>query len=98
MSELHNKLKDAIDNYNKTKNNQKILEDYFGAENLKNLPFRHLKVLLSYSDRDGDEYLEIDFNTFKTDHYCMVAGMGEPLLTDNMVKAIEKELFKILNI
>lgn len=28
-----------------------------------------------------------------TDHYCMVVGMGEPLLTDSMVKAVEKEIF-----
>lgn len=96
MKNVKEKLKEAINNYSIQSHNKKILEEHFGSENLKNLPFSYLKVLLSYNDSDGNEYLEIDFKTFKIDHYCMIADMGEPLLSESMVKAIEQELFKML--
>ncbi|MRM93751.1 hypothetical protein D1Z98_01840 [Riemerella anatipestifer] len=90
------KLKQAIEQYNITSNNQKLLEDRFGKENLKNFPFRTITIVLGKSTSLGTEYFKLNLDTFKNEQYCSVGSYGEVAISDTLMEKIEKEMFKLL--
>lgn len=90
------RLKQAIEQYNITSNNQKLLEDRFGKENLKNYPFRTITIVLGTSSSHGTEYFKLNLDTFKNEQYCSVGSYGEVTISDALIEKIEKEMFKLL--
>ena len=96
MTDLHSELHKAILNYSTTDYNKLLMENRFGSDNLKKFPFRNIKILLGQSQRDGDTYFEINLDTFKSETYCTVASLGEGKITEDILKRLESELFRML--
>ncbi|MRM84798.1 hypothetical protein LEQ04_11895 [Riemerella anatipestifer] len=90
------RLKQAIEQYTVTFKNQKLLEDRFGKENLKNYPFRTITIVLGKSSSHGTEYFKLNLDTFKNEQYCSVGDYGEVAISDTLMERIEKEMFKLL--
>ncbi|AQY21357.1 hypothetical protein AB406_0398 [Riemerella anatipestifer] len=95
---IQEKLKQAIEQYTVTAKNQKLLEDRFGKENLKNYPFRTITIALGTSSSHGTEYFKLNLDTFKNEQYCSVGSYGEVTISDALIEKIEKEMFKLLEV
>lgn len=95
---VQDKLKQAIEQYTVTVKNQKLLEDRFGKENLKNFPFRTITITLSKSTSHGTEYFKLNLDTFKNEQYCSVGSYGEVTISDDLMERIEEEMFKLLGV
>ncbi|WP_312208302.1 hypothetical protein [Empedobacter sp.] len=86
--EKQKELKKAIDNFKLVDSNKKLMIEYLSEENIINYPFDVVKIILARSESQGTEILEVNLRTFRNEHYCDVASMGEILLNDKLLEKL----------
>ena len=86
------KLKKVLDSKSIRGKNKKILDDYFGEENLKRLPFK--KVYFKANDNPYDD-VRYDCNLLTGKFECVaLCYKEEEILTEYFLKRIEEIILK----
>ena len=93
---MKEQLEKAIKEFSIVAYNKKIMIDYLGEDNLKNYPFNKVEVLLANSQSQGKEVVVVDLKTYRNEHYCTVADMGEMKLNEDLLQRIGNQMLKDL--
>lgn len=92
------KLKKRLEEMTKESQNLKKLNDYFGEENLKKLPFKSISIGGLYTNSwDGSHTLQVNFETGQIHQSCTVADVGDILIKESELVIIEKAIYEQLD-
>ena len=77
--------------------NLKLMNEYFGKENIEKLPFKNITIGGLYTNSwDGSHTLDVNFVTGRVHQRCSVADIGDILIKESELKIIEKAIHERL--
>lgn len=92
------KLSQKLESITKESKNLKLLNEYFGEDNLKKLPFKNIEIGGLYTNSwDGSHTLEVYFQNGRVHQSCSVSDVGDILIGESELKIIEKAIHEKLD-